>query len=228
VHASQLRHLRSTTPNAAATAPSNTVAAPPVKHHRSVAPLLPMTLLSKTRPLLVLDLDETLVHASVEKVPHEVCFGVNMGAQTVNVYVKIRPFAREFLKAVSAQFEVAMFTASLAAYADQVLDYLDPAKMYVHHRLFRSHCTNVDGVFLKDMSLLGRSLERVAIVDNSPIAYSLQPENGVPISSWFDDPSDTELMKMIPFLEFFAQVQDIYRATKTFRGKFHPMHASVH
>jgi Dullard-like phosphatase family protein len=165
----------------------------------------------------VLDLDETLVHASVEHVAHDVAFNVDMGTQIIPVYVKIRPFARDFLRRVANLFEVAVFTASLAPYADQVVDHLDPTRTYVHHRLYRQHCTNVDGSFIKDLSLLGRSMERVAIVDNSPVAYSFHPDHGIPILSWFDDRSDTELLNLLPMLEQFAACGNIHVTSARFR-----------
>jgi CTD small phosphatase-like protein 2 len=170
------------------------------------------------RPLIVLDLDETLVHASVERcTAHDVSFVVDMGTQQITVYVKIRPFAKEFLQRVSQLFEVCVFTASLAPYADQVVDYLDPARKLVHHRLFREHCSNIEGSYIKDLRLLGRPMERVAIVDNSPVAYSFQPENAVPITSWFDDASDNELLAIMPLLEHFSTSCDIFSTNRRFQ-----------
>ena len=179
--------------------------------------LLPHHPFSHSRPLLVLDLDETLVHASVEHTTHDVAFNVDMGSQIIPVFVKIRPFAREFLQRVATLFEVAVFTASLAPYADQVVNHLDPTRSLVHHRLYRQHCTNVDGSFIKDLSLLGRSMERVAIVDNSPVAYSFHPEHGIPILSWFDDRGDSELLSLMPMLEHFAATSNIHATTSKFR-----------
>jgi RNA polymerase II subunit A small phosphatase-like protein len=50
------------------------------------------------------------------------------------------------------------------------------------------------------MSIMGRPIESVFIIDNSPHAYSLQPENAVPCISWFDDYEDNELLEFIPVL----------------------------
>lgn len=182
--------------------------------------LLPHHPLSTVRPLLCLDLDETLVHASIEQISCDVAFDVDMGTQIIPVYVKIRPFAKEFLRRIAGLFEIAVFTASLAPYADLVVNHLDPSRTIVHHRLFRQHCTNVDGAYIKDMTLLGRNMERVAIVDNSPVAYSFQPENGIPIVSWFDDRSDSDLLRLLPMLEHFAASGNIFQTKAKFRNSY--------
>jgi len=49
------------------------------------------------------------------------------------------------------------------------------------------------------MRFQGRDVSKVIIVDNSPTSYMLQPENAVAISSWFDDPADTQLYTLLPW-----------------------------
>ena len=69
-------------------------------------------------------------------------------------------------------YEMAIFTASLQKYADPLMDILDPNR-YCSQRLFRDHCTQFNNAFVKDLSKLGRRMEDVIIVDNSPVAYML-------------------------------------------------------
>lgn len=61
----------------------------------------------------------------------------------------------------------------------------------------------------KDLSLLGRDLKDVIIIDNAPASYIFQPSNAIPITSWFNDPHDTELLDLIPFLEDLKMVENV-------------------
>lgn len=62
---------------------------------------------------------------------------------------------------------------------------------------------------LKDLSQLGRPIADTIILDNSPASYIFNPNNAVPVSSWFNDPHDAELTDLIPFLKDLTDVQDI-------------------
>ena len=112
-------------------------------------------------------------------------------------------------------------------YGDPLLDQLDIHGV-VHHRLFRESCYNHQGNYVKvhnpskfivlimtynfqDLSQVGRDLKDTIIIDNSPTSYIFHPQHAVPISSWFSDAHDNELLDLIPVLEDLAgpQVNDV-------------------
>lgn len=164
---------------------------------------------------LVLDLDETLVHSSFKPVPNaDFIIPVEIDNQVHQVYVLKRPGVDQFLKSMGEKFEVVVFTASLAKYADPVLDLLDKDKT-VNSRLFREACSNHKGNYVKDLGRLGRDIRHVIIIDNSPASYLFHPENAVPIDSWFDDENDTELLDLIPFLEDMTKVDNVMTVLDT-------------
>jgi len=79
-----------------------------------------------------------------------------------------------------------VFTASHEAYADAVIDYLDPKRELVQHRLFRRHCDYIEeSYYVKDLRILGRDLSRVVLVDNAAYSYAFQLSNGIPIISYY-------------------------------------------
>ena len=81
---------------------------------------------------------------------------------------------------------------------------MDP-KGCIAYRLFRNHCVNSDGVFIKDLGLLGRDLSSVVMIDNAAISFKRQPKNGIECIPFIDNFEDNELKEMTPFLEYLSK-----------------------
>eukprot|EP00521_Asterionellopsis_glacialis_P009180 CAMPEP_0195286060 /NCGR_PEP_ID=MMETSP0707-20130614/3663_1 /TAXON_ID=33640 /ORGANISM="Asterionellopsis glacialis, Strain CCMP134" /LENGTH=429 /DNA_ID=CAMNT_0040345653 /DNA_START=143 /DNA_END=1432 /DNA_ORIENTATION=+ len=189
---------------------------PPYSHVSHMSP--PIALPAKTsnhKLTLVLDLDETLVHCTVEKVHDaDLVFPVVFHGAEYQVHVRLRPYLFEFLESVSQKFEVVVFTASQQVYADKLLDRIDPERKYIQHRMFRESCLAVEGNYLKDLHVCGRDLTKTVLVDNSPHAFGYQVDNGIPIESWFDDLQDNELMKLDAFLKTLHGEPDVRKCVR--------------
>lgn len=166
--------------------------------------------LPKTRKILVLDLDETLVHstsACVEECDYLV--EVLVEHMSCLYYVHKRPFVEHFLDVVSNWFQLVIYTASLREYADPVVNMLDKGHRVFQKRLFRNACIEKDGLYLKDLSLIDQDLSRICLLDNSAISFILNPENGIFIDSWLGDKKDTGLLDLLPFLDALRFVDDV-------------------
>ena len=143
-------------------------------------PYLPPLDTKKYKYSLILDLDETLVHYIEEE---------------NRAYVQVRPYADFFLNEMAKYFELVIFTAAAEDYADIVLNELDKNKV-INYKLYRKHTEQINGVFIKDLSKLGRDLTKILIVDNNKDNFSLQPENGLHICSFIGDQNDDELYNL--------------------------------
>ncbi|GMP82073.1 hypothetical protein CsSME_00036540 [Camellia sinensis var. sinensis] len=105
----------------------------------------PTTLLNETQKMksttLVLDLDETLVHSTLEHCEDvDFSFLVFFNMKVHTVYVKQRPYLQMFLGRVAEMFEIVVFTASQSIYAEQLLDIMDPDRKLISRRAYRESC----------------------------------------------------------------------------------------
>ena len=122
----------------------------------------------------MLDLDETLIHYHENEDEDE-------------EELRIRPGADEFLFRMSKHYELVIFTAAVQDYADWAISHLENEHL-ISHRLYRQHAlpllnpvisqqmNNGDGdqstgvvlhnYYVKDLSRIGRELDRMIIVDN--------------------------------------------------------------
>ena len=165
---------------------------------------------TSNRKTLVLDLDETLVHSQFQPfdVPCDITLQIELEDELHDIHVMVRPGVKEFLENMGKIYEIVIFTASVSKYADPLLDIIDKEK-YCKFRLFREHCTPINTCYVKEIKKLGRDLKDVVIVDNSPMSYALNPENGLPILTWFEDKDDRELYNISSILEFLSFVPDV-------------------
>ncbi|KAM3350083.1 hypothetical protein ACQJBY_022720 [Aegilops geniculata] len=169
---------------------------------------------------LVLDLDETLVHSTLDHCDiSDFSIQVFFNMKDHTVHVRQRPHLKMFLEKVAQMFELVIFTASQRIYAEQIIDRLDPDGKLISQRIYRESCIFSDGSYTKDLTILGVHLAKVAIIDNTPQVFQLQVDNGIPIKSWFDDPADQELVELLPFLETLVDAEDVRPLiSKTFHG----------
>ena len=130
----------------------------------------------------------------------------------------IRPYAKFFLEKINNLFfEIVMFSAGTKEYCDKVLDILDINNNLIKYRLYRTHLSlrNINND-VKDLSLLGRDLSKVIMIDNYSENYKLQQDNGLPIDSWTGDIYDTSLRDLIPIMNYIVEnnVEDVREVIK--------------
>ena len=168
------------------------------------------------RKILILDLDETLIHADFELKysDHDHLVSFVFQGEAVSVPIIFRPGVNQFLKNISEIFDVYVFTASKREYADAILDYLDCKGELFKRRFYREDCINImNRFFIKDLRLFENCrLEDVVIVDNSLYSFANQLSNGCLISSFYNDREDRELFTLFNYLKKYVCQSDDVRS----------------
>lgn len=158
------------------------------------------------KKLLVLDLDETLIHCTGDmKRRHEFEVEVefiNDDGYTLKGLVNVRPGAKRFLQNASRDYELVLFTASVKYYADRILRIIDPTRAYFSHYFYRESCTKTKSDRLvKDLSMFKNVPEdEIMLVDNTMYCGLLQPNSLIPIVDFETNKDDKELDKLNSFL----------------------------
>ncbi|OTB01321.1 hypothetical protein M426DRAFT_64312 [Hypoxylon sp. CI-4A] len=134
-----------------------------------------------------------------------------------------RPGADYFLRYLSQYYELVLFTSVPFAIGEPLVRKLDPFRFIVWP-LFREATKYKDGEIVKDLSYLNRDLSKVIILDTKAEHVRNQPENAIVLNKWTGDPKDTELVSLIPFLEYIhtMQYKDVRTVLKSFDGKHIP------
>ena len=85
-------------------------------------------------------------------------------------------------------------------------------------RLYRDSCIEtIDGFYLKDLRVIeDRALKDIILVDNCIYSFVFQPNNGIPIFAYYDQPRDTELKSLLQFLMELSNVGDIREILKDY------------
>ena len=144
---------------------------------------------NKKNYTLVLDLDETLIHF---KVKHS---GDGEGM------LRLRPGVFSFLEKIREFYEIILFTEASEAYANLMIEAFNKNKKYFDYKLYRQHTIIIENDFVKDLSKLGRPIDKIIIIDNIQQNFKLQKNNGIVIKPFLgEDKKDKALEDLIPIL----------------------------
>nr|BAK06361.1 predicted protein [Hordeum vulgare subsp. vulgare] len=156
---------------------------------------------------LVVDLNDTLVCTDWQR---------ERGWKTFK-----RPGVEAFLQHMSTLYEVVVYSDQLQMYVDPVVERLEPKDGQVQiHKLSRPATKYQDGKHYRDLSKLNRNPAQVLYVSAHALESCLQPENCVAIKPWKLEIDDTELLDLIPFLEYLAMARpsDIRAVLASYQG----------
>lgn len=167
--------------------------------------------------LLVLDLDETLIHAAERKLERDFDFIVGQ------YFVYKRPFLNEFLEFCFENFEVAVWTSSTRNYAEKVIENIFGYRHSVSFVWARERCTisfdeeertNFHEKKILKIKNRGYDLRSVIVVDDSPEKWRSSYGNLVRVKPFFGEIDDDELKHLTVYLEKLKTVENIRKFEK--------------
>ena len=179
------------------------------------------------KKIALFDLDETLVHCTgdinLKTEPYQHCINVVLpGNIETKVGINIRPFWKKTLNLIRKYYHIVVFTASHQAYADAVLDFMDPDKKYFKYRLYRNNCSLVEindvKFYVKDLDIFDEyyDLKDIIIIDNSVLSFIYHLENGIPIVPYYNEDKDGSLYVVGLYLVHIYKENDLREANKKY------------
>ena len=184
------------------------------------------------RPLVVLDLDETLVHTRLvlgtpQETPDHYFFGDNY-----NCYVVVlRPHLRRFLKEVSDNYDIGIWTAGGTEYAQFVVSILplevDPVFVWDDRRCVKktvtmSHELESTTIIIKPLAKIWRkgyyNKFTTVVVDNTPSTFSRNYGNAIQIKDFTGDENDDGLLQTLDVLNAIAHEPNLREALRKLRS----------
>jgi carboxy-terminal domain RNA polymerase II polypeptide A small phosphatase len=170
-------------------------------------------------PLLLLDLDETLIH-SMEAPLERAC-----DFRTRYYHVYRRPFLAPFLDYCFRDYQVALWTAGSEGYAREIVPHIIPAPERLAFLWSAERCTRrfdpETGGYsslknLRKVRRRGYPLERVLMVDDSPENLERNYGNHIHITPFQGDPADIELSLLRDYLEMIRDQPNFRAIEKRF------------
>ncbi|KOY86077.1 phosphoprotein phosphatase [bacterium 336/3] len=173
--------------------------------------------------LLILDLDETLIHAS------KVLIHDNYDFKVFHYYVYKRPFLDEFIKTCSENFQLAIWSSASDDYVIEIVKNIIPHHIPLAFVWGRSRCTpiispQIDeyGYYNLDVTShyeyakklfkvkrKGYDLKRVLIVDDTPAKVANNYGNAIYSKEFKGEKDDKELTILSKYLLYLKDEQSV-------------------
>lgn len=191
-----------------------------------------MTKKNKDKTLLVLDLDETLIHSEYNNPDYEYDFMI------FDYKVKKRPFLDEFIQECSKHFLLAVWSSGSDDYVEAIVKEIIPESIQLEFVWGRSKATYQPSNNIYDWAApnlshfdylkrlnkikkLGFSMEKALIVDDSPHKSKANYGNAIYVEEFLGDMDDKELFYLQKYLMELKDVKNVRSIEKRgWKNKF--------
>ena len=163
---------------------------------------------TKKRYTLILDLDETLIHLRQKKEVVNLKNDIDININNMSDYnynldknknkylLQFRIGLFSFLTLLKPFYEIISFTSATREYADVIINEIEKKRSFFDFKFYREHCLIYKDTFVKDISRIGRDIQKIIIVDNNENNFVLNKENGIKISPYFGDDEENNNLRL--------------------------------
>ena len=125
-----------------------------------------------------------------------------------------------FLSTIKPFFELILFSIDSQDVSYPIINMIENDKKYFDYKFYKDHCVLYKNNLIKDLTLIGRDLSKIIIVDNNETCFELNKENGIKISSFYGDNNDNKLFELKNILKeiYFKNYNDVRLALKEFHN----------
>jgi len=163
----------------------------------------------KDQKVLILDLDETLIHCTEKPNENSVIVKMPSKGGEATFYIKKRPGLEKFLSQMSKHYVLILFSVATKTYISSILKVLN-IEDHFSLILDRTFCKSSGiNTYSKDISILGLSPKSVIFIDDSIENAKMQPQNTLIIQQFIGDENDRELSIISKYLIRTAETEDL-------------------
>lgn len=172
--------------------------------------------------LLILDLDETLIHATSDKL------SITEDFQFDKYFIYKRPYLNSFLLDISMHYKIGIWSSADDDYVNHIVNQITPDNFQFEFIWGRSRCSykrDIDldtFVFEKRLDKLkkrGFRLEQILIIDDSPEKSRTNYGNAIYIKEFTGETSDIELKLLHDYLITLKDESNVRTIEKRFWRK---------
>ena len=152
---------------------------------------------------LILDLDKTLSYKN---------------NKTGEIILRNGLFS--FLSTIRPFYEIISFSLESKIFCDSIMNMIEQDKKYFDYKFYKEHSILYKNNLVKDISLIGRDISKIIIVDDDEVCFKLNKENGIKIASFNgENNNDNKLFELKRILRqiFIENYEDVRIALKNYK-----------
>ncbi len=174
--------------------------------------------MSTTKPLLILDVDETLIYVALAPLARPPDFYVH------RMPAYRRPYLDDFVRHAASLFRLGIWSSATEDYLGEAIPRIIPSSIELAFAWGRKRCTpRVDSTrqgrvtYLKDLKKVRRhgfDLRHVLVVDDSPEKVERSYGNAIYVSPYEGALEDMELPALSRYLNTLVSADDVRQIEK--------------